>query len=60
MADLATTVEAVPEGASLLDRKMNKTSSRLSGEISGDAACAFMGVRFGSWPKSARGGLYCQ
>jgi PiT family inorganic phosphate transporter len=33
MADLATTVEALPEGASLLDRKMKKSSAWVSGAV---------------------------
>ena len=35
MADLATTVEGLPAGASLLDRKMKKTSAWISGAIVG-------------------------
>ncbi|MGA2807895.1 MAG: inorganic phosphate transporter [Terracidiphilus sp.] len=33
MADLATTAGALPDGASLLDRKMKKTSARVSGAV---------------------------
>ena len=33
MADMATAVEALPQGASLLDSKMQKTSARLSGAV---------------------------
>jgi PiT family inorganic phosphate transporter len=33
MADLATAVETLPQGASLLDRKMKKTSARVSGAV---------------------------
>jgi PiT family inorganic phosphate transporter len=33
MADLATAVEALPQGASLLDRKMKKTSAWISGAV---------------------------
>ena len=33
MSDLATTVEALPANASLLDRKMNKTSALISGAV---------------------------
>ena len=33
MSDLATTVEGLPSGASLLDRKMKKTSSWVSGAV---------------------------
>jgi PiT family inorganic phosphate transporter len=33
MADMATTAGALPDGASLLDRKMKKTSARVSGAV---------------------------
>jgi hypothetical protein len=33
MSDLATTVDTLPEGASLLDRKMKKTHASVSGAM---------------------------
>jgi phosphate/sulfate permease len=43
MSDLATAVEALPQGASLLDRKMKKSSAWVSGAVVGAALIGGLG-----------------
>ncbi|MGO9797215.1 MAG: hypothetical protein ACLPLZ_14065 [Terracidiphilus sp.] len=43
MADLATTVEGLPHGGSLLDRKMKKSSAWVSGVVVGVALLGGLG-----------------